>query len=271
MFKKLSAILILFCFTFISSIKAQNNKIDSLKKLLIVSNSDSNKVNLLNKLTDQFMQLRDSSNTFNYYNQSIALAQKVNFAKGIVSAYRIISIFYYNSTQYNKAIEFSSKSLELSKQLGDKLEESRNLTNMSFSYRELGNFKKAVYYAIEGITLNKCIKNYKGLAACYNTIAIINQTQGNTKKALIFYKMAINLPKSALSPKNKSSLLGNIGVLYRDQKQYDSAMIYFNIAEKIGISSKNEKDLPSIYSNIGECYYVHNHFSCLRWFTRFII
>jgi hypothetical protein len=75
---------------------AQNNYVDSLKKVLLTHKEDTNRVNTLRKLDLYFLDKKDSLNVINFANEALSLSKKLNYKKGIGNAYRDIGSFYLN-------------------------------------------------------------------------------------------------------------------------------------------------------------------------------
>jgi signal transduction histidine kinase len=264
----------IFCFAFFYFSSAQNNELDSLKNLVKNAKVDSTKVNLLNQLTEKFIQLGDSQNAISFSDQSILFAKKINYVNGIIEAYRIKTDFYHNSSQNLKTIDYATKGLQLSKQAGNKRAEFKNLMSLSNAFFDLGNYKIAMDYGLTSLTLAKKMKSPDiYLTSAYNLIASIYLSQDNSFKALNYFKKALSLTKKLIKLDSTSKLVANtsliysnIGIIYSNKQQYDSAMLYFNLAEKYARIADN-RNLSTIYTNIGVVYFGQkNYDEALRYF-----
>ena len=85
-------------------LQAQQNKIDSLRGLLIAAKTDTAKVNLLNQIAGNFVESRPDSNLF-YANQALELSRKINYNKGEIAALLHTSAGFTLSGNYSKALE----------------------------------------------------------------------------------------------------------------------------------------------------------------------
>lgn len=256
MIKRTHLLLTVIYYILTTSVYAQNYNVDSLKILLSKAKQDSNKVNLLNLLGGTNGISRDTSTVFNYLDQSVLLAKKISYYKGLATSYRLKCTSYYNLSLYFKTLEYATLCMEISKQHAIYLEQARSLIYLSTAYSDIGNDKTAARYAIEGLELSKKINFQKGLVTFYCLIAAINDIQGQFVKSLKYYKLALSLITEGTD--GKSAILSNIGALYVKQKQYDSAMFYFSKAEKINLEANVKGNLLVIYVNIGECYSLQN-------------
>ena len=72
---------LVFFTLYLCSAKAQNKTIDSLKKVLVSQQEDTNKVNTLIKLGRNFRLLNDSSRAIQCAKEALLLAEKINYKK----------------------------------------------------------------------------------------------------------------------------------------------------------------------------------------------
>ena len=88
--------LVLFVFPFIAISQQASDKtkikIDSLVRILERSKEDTNKVNILNKLSSE-LNYSDSKNAEKYALQALSLGEKLNFNIGIAQAYNNLGVF----------------------------------------------------------------------------------------------------------------------------------------------------------------------------------
>src|ERR1035437_525711 len=94
--------------------------IDSLSNLLKKDKEDTNKVNHLNNLSRQYINISSYDNALNYSNQSIQLAQKVDFKKGLASACNTCGTAYNYKGDYPKSLEYYLKALKIDEEIKDK-------------------------------------------------------------------------------------------------------------------------------------------------------
>src|SRR5690349_1635595 len=101
-------------FSTISEVMAQKSVMDSLLLALNTAKEDTNKVNLLYQLSEKCESQED---ILLYAEQSLALAQKLSYKKGIANAFNNIGYVYDNLGQIQKALEYYSSSLKLQEEL----------------------------------------------------------------------------------------------------------------------------------------------------------
>src|ERR1700744_4835059 len=104
----------------VSAQKQGHPHIDSLLRQLHAAKDDTGKVNLLIKLRAYTSTSKPDSALY-YLQQSLSLAQKLKWQKGIAAAYNYLGIYYYDKQvpDYIKAQNYSRQAVELALKAGD--------------------------------------------------------------------------------------------------------------------------------------------------------
>src|ERR1700722_19773298 len=95
---------------FPASLLAQKKQkpVDSMLNKLPGSKDDTNKINLLAGISFEYRNI-NSDEGIKYGQQSLELAIKLSWKKGIANAYRDLGINYDNKADYTRALEYCSK------------------------------------------------------------------------------------------------------------------------------------------------------------------
>ena len=95
------------------------DRIDSLLSQLPKANDDTNKVKLLIDLSHTYYSINPDEG-LNFGKQGLALAEKLNWKKGIGNACRTIAGNYgYGKSEYAPALKYSLQALQQFKEIGD--------------------------------------------------------------------------------------------------------------------------------------------------------
>jgi hypothetical protein len=97
-------------------LSAQDRTVDSLQKKLLHARTDTARVDILNSLSDYYTNRRHDSALF-YITQTIELAERIKYLKGIFVAYGRISYVLGNAGFYPQAYEYDLKRLKIAEQL----------------------------------------------------------------------------------------------------------------------------------------------------------
>lgn len=158
--------------------------------------------------------------------------------------------------------EYAKKALDLSKKIGDKIEEGNAYLNLGNAGILLGNYPLAlenfanaqnVFESQLESNLAKKEAVQNGLARAYGSIGIVFSEQSNYSKALQYHLKAVKIYEEIKDEMRVARIYNNIGIVYKSQNEKFKALEYFikaqKIQEKIGDNS-----LGIITTNIGNIY-----------------
>lgn len=235
---------------------SQNNKLDSLYKLLRVAKNDTIKINLLNDISKQSYLAGNNDSIIVCSKKALILSEKNNYLKGIFIASRNIGYVYYLSGENKKALKYYQKALDISQKLHNKKQESDILDVTGLVYENQANYKLALTYFIKALKIREAIHYKLGIARTLEKIGIIYYNESNDSKALEYYFKALKLKKELADSVGIAITLHNIALTYETQNKIDKAIKMYLSAIKIKqkISKDPENRLATSYNNLGSCY-----------------
>ena len=129
--------------------------IDSLLTQLPKANEDTNKVKLLNDLSLTYYSINPDEG-LKYGKQGLALAEKLNWKKGMAYAYKVIAGNYgYGKSDYTRALEYSLKALQQFKEIGDKTGTAKILGDIGVVYWYQSDYPNALKYYFDALRINE--------------------------------------------------------------------------------------------------------------------
>lgn len=262
-------ILFLSCFLlFLIRSQAQNAKIDSLKKeLLIHKEKDTIRVNLLYDLAYYHFQtdmnltntyLKESENLSNnlnyirgkakvnylkgmlenmksnyttslsYFNRSLKYYKSIKDKDRIASVYMAFGINYYDLARYDEALNYYKKATQIYQDLGNKRELITSLINIGNVYSELGRYDESISNYKKALKQSEAIKDEDGISYVHSNLGIVYKVQGNYPLAIDNLNKSLNYNKKANDSLNLTLMLNNLGDIYTSMGKYDKALEYLN-------------------------------------------
>jgi tetratricopeptide (TPR) repeat protein len=255
---------------------AQQNKMDSLIILLKTAKEDTNKVNILNLLSDELCNIGLNDSAIRYANQAILLANSINgkvWLKGAADGYSNLALVYYHQGNYPEAIKNQTILLKIRRDIGDKYGMAASYGNTGNIYYRQGNYPEALKSYFSALKAFEEIKFNEGIAGSYENIGLIYQRQGDYVQALKNFSTASEISKKINDMSGISEALTNIGVTYSYQKKYTEALRTHLAALKIDEEiSDNKQAIAMGYYNLGDVYAhlgnyteaLQNHFTSLK-------
>src|ERR1044072_8534381 len=189
MFCKSKCVFLLLFFLNVISYFAhsQTPEIDSLNNVLKTAKEDTLKVNTLQALCIALQNSSDLQGALRVEQQTLALAQQLDWPKAVAKAYNRIGVIEMNTGNYTEAQKNFFASLAIREKSGDRKGVSASNSNIGIIYFHQGNYPAALKYNLASLKIKEKLGDKQGIANSYNNIGTIYQNQGNYSEALKNY------------------------------------------------------------------------------------
>ncbi len=173
--------------------------------------------------------------------------------------YNTIGRVYDNLGNYEKALEFYNKSLDINlKTIGEiHSETATTYNNIGRVYYALGNYEKALefYNKSLDITLKTIGEIHSSTAITYDNIGQVYYALGNYEKALEFYNKSLDIKLKTIGEihSETATTYNNIGIVYKALGNYEKALEFYNKDLNIYLKTIGEihSETAATYNNIG--------------------
>ncbi len=199
-----------------------------------------------------------------YFNIGLHQAQKEYGEESEYTAlfYNHIGLIYHNSVDYEKALEFHLKALNINEHVLGKEHRSTAMTYnfIGLVYMGKGYYDKALNYCLIAKDIREKLFGdmHLDIANSYNCLGSIYSLLMNYSIALEYYSKAIDIYQHILGDDNTESapFYNNIGWIYDRIGNYPLALDYYFKALKLNeeIYGKENTNLAISYYNIGTAY-----------------
>ncbi|MDP2387031.1 MAG: tetratricopeptide repeat protein [Bacteroidota bacterium] len=260
----ISALLVIY----FSCCYSQQQKIDSLWNKVNAANSDTQKVNSLNKLFF-FFNVNNSDSAFKIAEQALQLAVKIKYSKGEADANNNLGTNYFykgNNTRALMCYLSAAKSLE--NESGAYMKSVEYKKQLSVSYNNIGTiyqrqklYEQAENYFRKSIAIDESTGDKIGLAHCYNNIGTIKEETNKYDEAIKNYEISIKLKQEAYDTAGMPSTLINMGVIRMNQNKFKESEEYFERALAMSKRANNMQDEALALINLGDMFYLKKDYS----------
>lgn len=240
--------LILFHFTCIG---VNASPTDSLLALLKTAREDTNKVNILYGLSEIAEADQDF---YNYALQSLHLAQKLKYQKGVANAYNNIGGYYYNMFNYPAALENYKMGLSIRESISDQLGIAQSLNNIGTVYEKQGNVVAALEHYHKGLKIRETIGALNEVAVSLDNIALFYKSQGDLSNAMKYLQKSRQIRESLKDEQGLAISMINIGFLFQEQREPENALRYFKNSLSLFEKYGNKQYTAMALHNIGWTY-----------------
>ena len=139
---------------------------------------------------------------------------------------------------FNNALDYFHKALDLSEEIGDKYNMVTMLNNIGSASEQFGDIPRALECYHKGLMLCEELGYRKGMPSFLNNIGLTNMKQGNYPEALDFLSQSLKIHDELQDHENVAKNLENIGLIYSRTGNSEKAMSYMlrslHTAEAIG-------------------------------------
>ncbi|MBI2967257.1 MAG: tetratricopeptide repeat protein [Bacteroidetes bacterium] len=262
-------LLILFIFFFLRSSgnpngteDVFNRQTDSLEKLIPVILVDTQKFELLDKLSRLFKQ-RDPSKALHYATLSMEVAQKTGFKNYIATSYLRIGVLLHNKGEFNKALSYHRKAALLYKDYWPLPGFANSIHNIGLVYDYMGNYNQAIRFYLLALKLKEASDHHdkNDLALTMNNLGLVFFYVNSFDKALEYHNKTLQIRIEKGDSNGMGSAHCNIGIVYGARGDYDNALEHFTKALSCLEKKGDRKFLANILANISKVYTAKKDFS----------
>lgn len=215
---------ILFCIFLSSKTSAQESKmVDSLLSLLQRVENDSNKVNLLYELSEQY-DLSDLEKAKDYIFKAKQLSQKLNYSAGILRFNKRMMYVHAVLNHNDSAIWYGKQILEIASAQKNNYQIGVALFNLGERYNYKSDYETGLKYMLQGQKkLEESDIPPATKAVINGSIAATYLMMKDYKKSILFGKQAMAIERKLDNSVPLTGTLINLASAYTELKQYNEA------------------------------------------------
>ncbi|WP_066831071.1 tetratricopeptide repeat-containing sensor histidine kinase [Rufibacter ruber] len=217
---------------------AQQSVVDSLQTLVQKTPSDSLKVVLLNKISEQYTKF-DPEKAVATGQQAEKLATRLHFLSGQAAALNYQGVGYMNLSEYGKAMRCHQRALQIRRELKDSLGMVSSLVNLGNVNFRNNDFDKSMVRYQEGLVIAEKIGDKLGMSRLYNNMGSIYEDRGDNEGALAHFLKAAKMKEELGDRRGLSVSLYHLGVVNANLGNIDKAFSYLHQALKIDDELQN--------------------------------
>jgi len=234
-------VLTAFCFLLFKASAQQNPAvIDTFKMQLSKAKTPEDKVEVLGKLSMTLMNtnIAEADKYGELMSREAEISRKRNLIiKALLNNGIRYSVFTGNKTFQQKALEYYTQALEISRQNKLEKETAESLLSVSSVYMNIADLDKSMNYTSQASAIVSQLNNDSLTVATYYSYGAIYQLKKDRIQALRNYLLALQRAEQIKNATLKRSCYTILSQFYSDIKEYDKAIDY---------ATKSSKELPLI-------------------------
>ncbi len=248
--KYIIIIILLLCVS--PFIKGQDfNEIDSLNKLFIQADNDSDRVALLTKISVHFW-FNNPDTSIYIAQKGIDLAEKSNLDVGKANSLHVMAYAYFIKGNYAAALDINLKALKIRERINDKKGLERSYNNIGNIYLDKKDYGTAYVYYLKGLALAEELKITRDIALLNNNIGRMYYFKNEYKKSLDYYYTALEISNANHYKFEQVISNLNLGRSFVALGEYDKAEQFLNKGLELSVQMRNKEKISMAYNSLAE-------------------
>jgi len=162
--------------------------------------------------------------------EALPLFEKAGQSEGIAKVYNILGLYKFGQKEYDSAISYFNRAMELNLKVGNRKGYIHNRGNLAYLYERIGELTQAeeIYLELENELTGS--SDSLSLQVIYADLSSLNRKKGEPLKALSYSKKAVQIAGNIRDTAGLAGNYGDLGEMFLVNHLPDSASYYFNKA-----------------------------------------
>jgi len=165
-----------------------------------------------------------------------------------------LGVLYKDSGEWDKAIEYCQRSLEIKEKLGNEPGVAATLNNLGNVYQGKGEWDKAIEYYQRSLEIKEKVGDEHGMATTFNNLGLVYDAKGEWDKAIEYYQRDLAICEKVGNEHGMAFTFNNLGSVYKAKGEWDKAIEYYQRSLTIREKMSDEHGMAFSYNNIASLY-----------------
>ncbi len=224
--------------------------IDSMKSILAVFGSDTNRIALLNNIALEYTNI-DADSAMKNVEEALELAKKLNYKSGESRSCYIIGSILLDKGNMNDALKYQKMALSIAEDLDNKRGIGAAYCGIGNVYAYLNDIPNTLTSYFAALKVLEEVGDEGFQSNVLNNIGMIYSNQDKRVEGLSYFKSALEIRRKIGDEKGIASILLNIAGLQMANTEFETALIYLDSAFSIYQTLNDKNKLTECYLTIG--------------------
>lgn len=237
-----------------TDLMSQTVEIDSLQEVIKTQELSEEKVDNILVLSDKFGRI-DVDKCLEYATKALTLSNKLDYTKGQSNALRLFALSDYYKGNFESALEYGVRSLDLAESINDQISILRAANIMSAIYNLKAKNDKSIEYLMFAYGAAQELNDTTVLISLLQNLGYLHKEENNIVESTKYYqKISTFKIHNGSTPLFKSQYYLGSGIYYRSTKNYEKAISLFLKGIPITENAKNFYGLSAAHEELGKTY-----------------
>jgi CHAT domain-containing protein/Tfp pilus assembly protein PilF len=171
-----------------------------------------------------YADLGEAGKAQEYFEQSLQIAREIGDRIGEQAYLAHVGVVYSTLGKHSQALIAYEQALKIARELGDRLSEGRDIGLIGDVHSELGNYAKAVYAYLQAVTIAKSVNDRPSEAHQLASLGSIYALLGDDARALETVRTAFAIAREINDPWMETRFLQILGYIHEESGRQAEAM-----------------------------------------------
>jgi tetratricopeptide (TPR) repeat protein len=189
-----------------------------------------------------------------YYEKDLEISEKIGDISGIGTTYNNLGSVYARKGQWDTAIDYYEKSLEIKEKIGDIYGIGQTYNNLGLVYADKGQWDTAIDYYEKDLEISEKIGDISGIGQTYNNLGSVYARKGQWDTAIDYYEKSLEIKEKIGDIYGIGQTYNNLGSVYARKGQWDTAIDYYEKDLEISEKIGDIYGMATTWENLAEAY-----------------
>ena len=198
-----------------------------------------------------YESLGEYQKAIDYYQKYLELSTAIGDRSGIARSNGNLGCAYHSLGEYQKATDYNKKSLEISTAIGDQSGVARSNANLGNAYDSVGEYQKAIDYHKKDLEISTAIGDQSGIARSHGNLGNAYHSLGEYQEAMDYHKKNLEISTAIGDLSGIARSNGNLGNAYDSLGEYQKAIDYYEKDLEISTAIGDRSGIAICRGNLG--------------------
>ena len=199
-------------------------------------------------------KLSDWDAAIDYYQKSLEIRERIGDIHGMAATYNNLGLVYADKGEWDTAINYYQKSLEIRERIGDIHGMARTYNNLGMIYYRKSEWDTAINYYQKSLEIFEKIGDIHGISQTYGNLGMVYYRKSEWDAAMDYYQKSLEIKKEIGDIHGISQTYCAIGMVYCRKSEWDTAIKYHEKSLDIFEKIGDIQEMARTYCALGLVY-----------------
>jgi tetratricopeptide (TPR) repeat protein len=189
-----------------------------------------------------------------YHQRSLEIKEKVGDEHGMAYTFNNLGTVYLDKREWDRAIEYYQRSLEIKEKVGDEHGMAPTFNNLGLLHKKKREWDKAIEYYQRSLAIKEKVGDEHGMAATFGNLGLVYQAKGERDKAIEYFERDLAICEKVGDEHGMATTFNNLGSVHKDMGEWDQAIEYYQRSLAIKEKVGDEVGAATTMYNIAVLY-----------------